>query len=115
MIAFGKLSGRATREGRLLSEMMYLRLGSVELVTIPGELLPEVSFEILERMTGYPRLIVGLANDQLGYILPGYDFRAGEYEESMSVGPAAGPIVLRTALRLLERNGSVGVEPRPGR
>jgi hypothetical protein len=75
------------------------------MLTIPGELLPELSFEILERMTGYPRMIVGLANDELGYIIPGYDFRAGFYEESMSVGAAMGPMVLESSLRLIEEAG----------
>jgi hypothetical protein len=88
--------------GRIAAEMFYLRLGEAELVTIPGELLPELSFEILERMRGYPRLIVGLVNDELGYLIPGYDFNAGEYEEGMSVGPAGGPMVRDLAIRMLE-------------
>ncbi len=92
---------RPTYRGRIVSELFHLRLGSAEMVTIPGELLPELSFEILERMKGSPRMIVGLANDQLGYLIPGYDFREGAYEESMSLGPAAGPMVVRAALRLV--------------
>ena len=57
--------------------------------------------EILEKMNGFPRMIVGLANDELGYIIPAWDYRAGEYEESMSVGAAAAPVVRDTALRML--------------
>lgn len=103
LIAFELSTGRkASYQGRHITEMYYVRLGSAELLTVPGELLPEVSFEILERMHGYPRMIVGLANDEIGYIIPPYDFRASEYEESMSLGPAAAPVVLRHALRLLE-------------
>ena len=82
--------------------LSYARIGDAELLTIPGELLPELSFEILARMKGYPRMVVGLANDQLGYLIPGYDFRDETYEESMSLGPAAGPMVLQQALRMLE-------------
>jgi hypothetical protein len=44
------------------------------------ELLPEIGFEILARMTGYPRMIVCLANEELGYIIPGYDFNEKTYE-----------------------------------
>jgi hypothetical protein len=69
-------------------------------------LLPEISFEIQEQMTGFPRILVGLANDELGYIVPEYDFRSDEqgkleYEESMSQGPATAPIVRETAIRML--------------
>jgi hypothetical protein len=87
--------------GRVRTEMMYLRLGEAQILTIPGELLPEVSFEILERMTGFPRILVGLANDEIGYIIPAEDFRDDEYEETMSQGPAAAPLIKETAIRLL--------------
>src|SRR5262249_48949939 len=90
----------ALHRGRLRTEMMYIRLGEAPIVTLPGELLREVSFEILERMTGFPRILVGLANDEIGYIIPAEDFRDDEYEETMSQGPAAAPLVKETALRL---------------
>ncbi len=50
-----------------------------------------MSFEIQEQMDGFPRILVGLANDQLGYIIPEYDFRDDSYEETMSQGPATAP------------------------
>ncbi len=93
---------RPTSRGRVVSEMSLFRLGEAEMITLPGEVLPEVSFEILERMKGFPRILIGLANDQLGYIIPPYDFRDDEYEESMSVGPATAPVIQETAWRLLE-------------
>lgn len=95
-------SGRAEiYRGRLRTEMTYIRLGEAQILTVPGELLPEVSFEILEKMKGFPRMIVGLANDEIGYIIPAEDFRDDEYEETMSLGPAAAPLIKDTAFRLL--------------
>lgn len=103
MVLFEQSSGRVSSyRGRNVTEMVYVRLGSAQMISIPGELLPEVSFEILERMQGYPRLLIGLANDQLGYMIPPHDFRSGEYEESMSLGPAAAPAIVRQAHRFLE-------------
>ncbi len=103
LIEFGKIAGRRPNlRGRVVTEMFRIRLGDAELITIPGELLPEVSFEVLDRMNGYPRMLVGLVNDELGYMLPGYDFNEGEYEESMSVGPAIGPMVRDLAIRMAE-------------
>jgi hypothetical protein len=87
--------------GRVVTEMALINLGEAQIVTLPGEVLPEISFEIQEKMTGFPRILVGLANDELGYIIPEYDFRSDEYEESMSQGPATAPIVRETAIRLL--------------
>ncbi|HVR73139.1 MAG TPA: hypothetical protein VMT52_02355 [Planctomycetota bacterium] len=103
MVAFEMASGRTSSyRGRHVTEMLRIHLGGAEILTVPGELLPELSFEILERMRGFPRMIVGLANDQIGYIIPAHDFRAGAYEESMSLGPAAGLVVLRQALQMLD-------------
>ena len=95
---------RDLNRGRVVTDMTYIRLGEAQLVTLPGELLPEVSFEILEKMDGFPRMLIGLANDQLGYMIPPYDFRDDEYEETMSIGPATALIVRDTALRLLSEH-----------
>jgi hypothetical protein len=103
MVLFEQSSGRVSSyRGRNVNEMFHVRLGSAQMISVPGELLPEVSFEILERMSGYPRLILGLANDEIGYIIPPYDFRSGEYEESMSLGPAAAPVIVRQAHQVLD-------------
>jgi hypothetical protein len=82
--------------------MTYVRLGEAQFVTLPGELLPEVSFEILEHMNGFPRVLVGLGNDQLGYFVPPYDFRNDYYEETVSQGPAAALQVRDMAIRMLD-------------
>lgn len=87
--------------GRVVTDMMYVRIGEAQIITLPGEVLPEVSFEILEGMDGFPRMLVGLGNDQLGYIIPPWDFRREEYEESMSVGPATAYSVRDMALRMV--------------
>ena len=102
---FIKASGRRTlHESRLVTEMFLLRLGDAEIITMPGELLPELSFEILAEMQGYPRMIVGLVNDECGYLIPAWDFNPDQYEESMSPGPAAGPVVRDQAIRMLRES-----------
>lgn len=53
--------------------------------------------------------IIGLANDELGYILPAADFHfpadpfapADHYEETMSIGVEAGPKLMATLAALL--------------
>ena len=73
----------------------------IQIVTPPDELLPEVAFEILEKMQGFPRMLIGLANDEIGYLIPPYDFRDDYYEETMSQGPSAAVQVRDTALRMI--------------
>ncbi len=58
-------------------------------------------------------MLVGLAGDELGYVVPGYDFKVrpgklmlprlpGHYEETNSIGPSATRILLDAAARLLK-------------
>lgn len=92
---------RSPYRGRIITDMTYIQIGEAQFISIPGELLPEVSFEILEQMDGYPRILIGLGNDQLGYMVPPYDFREGVYEEKTSVGPSMALQVRDTAHRMI--------------
>ncbi len=103
---------RRTPQGtyRLRSEVSLLQLGDITLVLLPGEVFPELisgtdkpedgeGFASLAARYGVQTLIpIGLANDELGYILPQSDFildpdapyvlaADGHYEETNSVGP----------------------------
>lgn len=93
---------RKLHRGRTVTDMIYVKVGEAQFVTLPGELLPEISFEIIEHMDGFPRMLLGLANDQLGYMIPPYDFRDDAYEETMSQGPVTGLMVRDMAIRMLE-------------
>lgn len=97
----GENARRSLYRGRVVTEMTYVTVGGAQFVTLPGELFPEVSFEILEQMDGFPRMLVGLGNDQLGYMVPAYDFRDGFYEEKTSVGAATASEVRDTAIRMI--------------
>jgi hypothetical protein len=59
-------------------------------------------------------MLVGLANDELGYVIPIYDFKtgghkalyphpSGHYEETNSIGPSVTEILLNAAARLLRQ------------
>ncbi len=94
-------SPRGLYRGRVMTDMTLVRLGEAQFITLPGELLPEVSFEVLEYMDGFPRILVGLGNDQIGYFVPPYDFRNDYYEETVSPGPAAATQVRDMAIRMV--------------
>jgi hypothetical protein len=87
-------------QGRVRTEMSVVWIGDAQFITVPGELLPDIGFEITQRMTGRLRVIVGLANDQLGYLIPSFDFRAGGYEERTGPGAAGGEITRSVGLEL---------------
>jgi hypothetical protein len=88
-----------------------LDLGPAQIAAVPGELLPQLGFALKEAMPGPCRIIAGLADDEIGYILPDDEWVApadyrdpgAQYEESMSVGPDAGSRVMAALLATLRR------------
>jgi hypothetical protein len=110
-MAGGLLPDALTGEGRVRTEANLLKIGPVWLAGVPGELLPKLGLALkaeLRQAGAQVAGIVGLANDELGYILPQEDyvypedpFAPGDhYEETMSVGSEAGPRLL-SALRAM--------------
>jgi len=103
---FGKDSEGAVEaagEGFVLhSESVAVRLGGVEWVTVPGEALPEVGRKVYALMEAPHRFLIGLGQDEVGYILPKEDFDPKKYEESMSLGPQTAPTLLDALNSLLK-------------
>ncbi|MCP4857184.1 MAG: hypothetical protein GY903_22095 [Fuerstiella sp.] len=86
--------------GRIRTDMNVIWIGEAQFITVPGELLPDIGFEIMQAMSGRLRSIVSLANGELGYLVPNFDFREDGYEERTGPGREAGEIVRRTGLKL---------------
>ena len=94
---------------RLSTTCSYVDLGPAQLLGLPGELLPRLGFELKVALPGPARVLIGLADDELGYILPDDEFVTPadymhpdrQYEESMSPGPRTGSLVLAAAKGLI--------------
>lgn len=119
----------------LRSEVAFLTFGGASIACVPGEIYPEIinggieqpegrdfdgpvveSPPIREMMPGSPRFVFGLANDEIGYILPKtqwdakapytYGSKNGMYGEINSVGPDVAPILYATLRDLCQRSGA---------
>ena len=99
-------------DGKLATETNLLRFGETWLVTVPGELFPILGLELkAQARSAGARVaaVIGLANDELGYIMPEDEyvfpenpFEPGDhYEETMSVGAQAGPRLMDAVQNLL--------------
>ncbi len=116
----------------ICTEVAWLRLGDLDVACIPGEIYPELVLDkvqdpvdpgadypdapvepaIYKQLKGPHRMILGLANDEIGYILPKrqwdekppfcYGRTKAQYGEQNSVGPEAGPILCRAFKELVE-------------
>jgi hypothetical protein len=107
----------------LETEIGHLRLGDVEMLLVPGEIYPELVIGGIQdpqdpaadfpgapkeetlygHLSSEYRIVVGLANDEIGYILPRSQWDAEEpfaygradsqYGEINSVGPSVAPLL----------------------
>lgn len=114
---FGVFGGRPFADGYTDSEVTALRLGPLTLATLPGEPLPRVGFELQADMPGEVRLVVGLGNDELGYLIHEDDWAARRYpyERTVSAGPHTVPLLraaARAALADLDAAPADGGPPR---
>ncbi|MBM3980006.1 MAG: hypothetical protein FJ304_06925 [Planctomycetes bacterium] len=105
------------------TEVGYLKFGTLEVAAIPGEIYPELVLgkvqdpadpgadfpdaaiepAIYDQLKGKHRMLIGLANDELGYFIPKrqwddkapycYGLKKAQYGEMNSVGPDAAPVV----------------------
>lgn len=129
------------------TEMDLVEIGPLRMLTVPGELTPELAIGgydgsrvntdedvfidegndnppdvasappgpyLKDEMGAEHNWIIGLGNDEVGYLVPPYDYVLDErlpyineapgdhYEETNSIGPSVVPLILETATLLIE-------------
>ena len=84
-----------------------LNLGNTQILTIPGEALPNIGFYLKRKMSGKNNLLFGLTNDAFGYILTKVDFQSFpryEYVSRTSLGEMTGEILIEKSLDLARKS-----------
>jgi len=112
-----------TKPVAIKTEVGYVKLGELEVAVIPGEIYPELMLgkvqdpadpgadfpdaavepSIYPQMKGKHRMVIGLGNDEIGYIIPKrqwdvkepycYGLKKAQYGEMNSVGPDAAAVI----------------------
>jgi hypothetical protein len=103
-------------QGRVTTEVSLVKIGGLWFAGVPGEMLPKLGLQLKDwmkqsgaRVAG----VIGLADDELGYILPVEEFkyplnpfRPGKhYEETNSIGREIAPRVMEGLRELLFAEG----------
>jgi hypothetical protein len=82
-----------------------VNLGGSQILTIPGEALPNIGLYLKRKMQGQHKFLFGLTNDAFGYILTKVDFNSFEryrYVSRVSLGEMTGEILIENALDLIK-------------
>jgi len=96
--------GVATSGESVTTQLNLLNIGNTQILTIPGEALPNIGYYLKRKMRGEHNLLFGLTNDAFGYILTREDFdsfKRYEYITRTSLGERTGPILVEAALKLV--------------
>jgi hypothetical protein len=126
----GKKTGK--RQLCIRTELAWLRLGELEVAAIPGEIYPELVLDkvqdpadpgadfpsapiepaIYKQLRGPHRMLIGLANDEIGYIIPKrqwdekppfcYKRKKAQYGEENSLGPDTAPLLCQAFKELVD-------------
>jgi len=94
----------------ITTRLNLINLGNAQILTIPGEALPNIGFYLKRKMRGEHNLLFGLTNDAFGYIMTKVDYKSFtryDYISRTSLGELTGEILIENALELVERS------PRP--
>ena len=86
------------------TQMNVLNVGSAQMLTMPGEVLPNLGYYLKRNMPGDHIFLLGLTNDAFGYIMTKYDFdsfKRYEYISRTSLGEMTGEIFVEEALQLV--------------
>jgi hypothetical protein len=84
-----------------------VNLGNAQILTIPGEALPNIGFYLKRQMRGEHNFLFGLTNDAFGYILTKVDFNSFpryEYVSRVSLGEMTGEILIQHAVDLIKQS-----------
>ncbi len=82
-----------------------MNIGTAQILTIPGEALPNIGFYLKRNMPTKHPFLFGMTNDAFGYILTKVDFNSFEryeYISETSLGENTGEIYIDEALQLIE-------------
>jgi len=105
--------GLETSENNTISTRVnLLNIGTAQILTIPGEALPNIGYYLKRNMPTDHPFLFGLTNDAFGYILTKVDFNSFkryDYITRTSLGEMTGEIFIDSAMSLIDSS------PKPGK
>ena len=89
---------------KISTQFNLVNIGNAQILTIPGEALPNIGFYLKRNMRGEHNLLFGLCNDAFGYILTRVDwssFKTYDYVSRTCLGEKTGEILIEEALKFI--------------
>jgi hypothetical protein len=104
VVKLSPLGFELNERGAIAAQVNVVNLGSAQILTIPGEALPNIGYYLKRKMHGRHNLLFGLTNDAFGYILTKVDwssFARYDYITRTCLGEMTGEIFIERALQFV--------------
>jgi hypothetical protein len=92
-------------DGKAPAQMNIVNLGNAQILTIPGEALPNIGFYLKRKMHGKYNFLFGLTNDAFGYMLTKVDWNSFDrykYISETGLGEMTGEILMDEAIKFAD-------------
>jgi len=92
-------------EGTVPAQINVINIAKAQILTIPGEALPNIGYYLKRKMHGNVNFLFGLTNDALGYILTKVDFDSFDryhYVSETSLGEQTGERLISEGLKFVD-------------
>jgi len=97
----------SSNENVVSTRVNLLNIGSAQVLTIPGEALPNIGYYLKRNMNTDHAFLFGLTNDAFGYMLTKVDFNSFDrydYVSRTSLGEMTAEIYIKEALELVKNS-----------
>jgi hypothetical protein len=101
VVRLSPLGFQLNDRGAVATQVNVVNLGNAQILTIPGEALPNIGYYLKRKMHGQHNLLFGLTNDAFGYILTKEDWNSFErydYITRTCLGERTGEILIDRSL-----------------
>ena len=101
VVKLSPLGFELSPDGCVATQINVVNLGNAQILTIPGEALPNIGFYLKRKMSGEHNLLLGLTNDAFGYILTKEDWNSFDrynYITRTCLGEMTGEILVEKSL-----------------
>jgi hypothetical protein len=105
IIKTSPLGYKSNPDGSASTQVNVVNIGDAQILTIPGEALPNVGFYLKRNMNGKYNFLFGLTNDAFGYMLAKVDYNSFErynYISKTSLGENTAEIYMKDALEFVK-------------
>jgi hypothetical protein len=105
IIKLSPLGFELNERGTIATQVNVVNLADAQILTIPGEALPNIGYYLKRKMHGRHNFLFGLTNDAFGYILTKVDFDSFDRYDYISrtcLGEMTGEIFIEKAIKFVD-------------